>query len=421
MLSKKITLSLCFLLSGFILSCTPVKSDNTDDDYRIGEKLESKNSLTTYSGAATKIVALYDSTVSKIQIFDLENKKHLRTLNSGLDKTAKDHFLLYNEQGNYVIELTQKGFSLIKSNGEVIDNPIKLIGVPTSASFRPEIGLLVLQDDANSVGILKISTTGEILKSWIGGSKIDSASTGSLASGDMNENGELVASMTDGQIVKIDLNSSLTQKAWVYDKKGTLPSKAKWLATIQGQPQRILVRTSTVEKEHTLILYDLNTQSILDSKTVTGYLENSGRFFNPHVVINNNDLNELAFITTDGLQLYSNTFQHRNSYSNIDVISSVYDKNTDSLSYVQIERTYLTDDGYISLNAVKEKRTFKKFRMTDYLLMSEFAIPNNTTIDFSNDFVFSLYPNKTGYATVYNDEGKVNHEFKFFNRKFLKK
>ncbi|OFZ28938.1 MAG: hypothetical protein A2622_12630 [Bdellovibrionales bacterium RIFCSPHIGHO2_01_FULL_40_29] len=421
MLSNKLTLIFASLVTGLLFSCTPVAQDNPDDDYRIGEKLESKSSLTSYSGDATKIVALYDSTISKIQLFDLENKKHIKTLNSGLDKAAKDHFLLYNEAGNYVVELTQKGFSLIKSTGEVIDNPIKLLGMPTSASFRPEIGLLVIQDDANSIGILKISNQGDILKSWVGGSKIDPLSSSSLASGDINENGELLASLTDGQILKINLESTLTLQQWIFEKKGALATKAKWVATLQGQPDRILLRTSLVEKEHTLILYDLMTQSMVESKTFQGYLENSGRFFNPHVVINDNVNQEIIFITTDGNQLFSSYFQRKSSMSNINVISSVYDKNTENLSYVQIDRSYLTEEGYISLNAVKEKRTFKKIRMTDYLLISEFTIPNNTTIDFSSDFVFSLYPNKTGYATVYSGDGIVSHEFKFFNRKFLKK
>ena len=213
----------------------------------------------------------------------------------------------------------------------------------------------------------------------------------------------------------------MTLQQWIFEKKGALATKAKWVATLQGQPDRILLRTSLVEKEHTLILYDLMTQSMVESKTFQGYLENSGRFFNPHVVINDNVNQEIIFITTDGNQLFSSYFQRKSSMSNINVISSVYDKNTENLSYVQIDRSYLTEEGYISLNAVKEKRTFKKIRMTDYLLISEFTIPNNTTIDFSSDFVFSLYPNKTGYATVYSGDGIVSHEFKFFNRKFLKK
>lgn len=55
------------------------------------------------------------------------------------------------------------------------------------------------------------------------------------------------------------------------------------------------------------------------------------------------------------------------------------------------------------------------------LLNTSANIPNGTNIEVSDKYIFSLFPNKLGYATSYNIEDKNQFSFEFFNRGFLKK
>ena len=414
------------LCAGLLSSCTPPKTNANNDDYLIGEQLAKVSSMTKADGTGKNIVGVYDETTQKIQIFDLKSNQHINTLDANPSAvSAKEHFVLYDDAGNYVVDLTTKGFAIINKNNQSNKNALKLMGKPISAAFRSDLGYLVLHDDAGSVGIIKLDAQGNILKQYLLGSRIDNTLTApTIAAGDLLDNGNLVTSLSDGRIAVIDIEQTLNQRKWVYTTKTTGLTKAQWLSRVPNNANQILFRISPDSSgaaEHKIYLYDLSTEAILDQVSVRGYLEKSSRGSHPHFLISSSDQKEISLIYPEANQLRSITQFRHNLSTAKNIVNSHLDLNTNIFSFIEVETRSTYPNENLNYNSILEDRNYKRFRLPDMLLLNTFKIPNGTTMAMSEDFILALFPHKLGYAISYATDESSQHEFKFFNRGNLKK
>lgn len=390
-------------------SCVNNKPDIFGDDYLIGDVLSKTSRMANSDGSEQNKIAIFDSTIRKIHLFDLDSKTLNSTVDSVESKSGSDHAILHDNIGNYIVDITEGGFSITNKYNQANINPIKLLGKPLSAAFRPDLGSLVIYDDVGSVGLMQLSPQGEVLKTWVGGSRLNSSEDVTINSGDLLDNGHLITSLSDGRLADIDVNNSIVNKRWMYSIKVTGLPTAKWISKIPGHSDQVFFYSSDDENQK-IYLYDLATETILDSYQVQGSVEKASRFSHPHVLVKTSDTAFLDIIYPDSAQIKKIRMPRHNFMSYRFVLSSNMNINQDSFSFIEGQSAFNSD-----------KRAFKKYRLSDMLLASSIDLPTNARLEMSNQFVLALFPSKLGHAISYSTDARSQVEFKFFNRGSLKK
>lgn len=354
---SKLLFSMILLL--FLSSCDmSYKSDRTKDDYLIGEILANFSKLANESGTDQNKIAMFDESVRKVHLFDLNQNKLVASVDVVESSNQDKHAVLYDENGNYIVDITSGGFAITDKYGVSQINPIKLIGKPLSAAFRSDLGILVVYDDVGSIGLLKLSAQGKVLQSWVGGSKISLLSQAVISSGDLLDNQHLVTSLSDGSLAEIDIIQTLNQKKWIYNIIPTTLKTAKWVSRIPNMTSQVLLRIS--DDSHKIYIFDLDNQTVLDSYTVDGILEKSSRVSNPHLLILSNDKQSMEIIYPENGLLKKIKIPRHNENFQQSILSSRLNLTKDTFSFVEsVTNVDLSKDGELSLNDYRTQRTYK--------------------------------------------------------------
>src|SRR5262249_11409495 len=145
-------------------------------------------------------VVFFDETTRRIHQFDMQHMTHDRSLS--VDSPGAKHYVLFHQQGNYIVDLTDKHLTVFGANTTAHD-PIHFEGKPVSAAFSPELGYLVIYDDLQSVGVIKLSADGQVAGAHVFGSEL--ADGVSISAGEILPDGHLALAMTEGSVYLVDL------------------------------------------------------------------------------------------------------------------------------------------------------------------------------------------------------------------------
>lgn len=395
-----------FLVLG-LSSCAQVKSDTAADENILGQKLDSVSGLRTVDGLQAQKVTMFDPTIKKIHQFDLTSMTWLKTL-SVLNANEK-HYVLDSGNLNYTVDLSLKHISIFDRDSNANHNPVRMMGNPISAAFRPDLGWLVIYDDLQSVAVIKLSNEGQVMDSYVFGAVVDNGR--SIVSGDLQDDGSLVLALSDNSVAVVDLQASLNAqpKKWISTLHTTSLSRINWIAPVTNRIGRLLMKTSDQ-----VVLYDLSSRAVLqdlsvDSKDVVK-LSKSG---DPHVVVTEGSSN-MKLIYTDGNTLQSRSIALRDFvYS---VLNSDLDLRNDSWTYVYLKNT----TGFSWFNDVNQKtedRQLVRYRISDQLALQSKPIDNKAQIRLSPNFIFALYPSVLGYAKKVSILGEEETSISKFNLK----
>jgi hypothetical protein len=380
---------------------------NKKDDYMIGSKLENISSLNRVDGEQNSKVVLFDETTRRIRQFDLNAAKYERGLK--VRSPDEDHYLLFHQEGRYVVDLTKKHLTIFNKKGEANDDPIHFEGHPRSAAFRPELGYLVIYDDLQSVGILKLGLDGQVEKTLVLGSAFGIDTT--IAAGDLLADGRLVLSLSDDSIVLVDVEQTLNTGEWVSSKFASGVSDISWVAPVNGNDNQIFIKG--VSK---LALLDLTTHAILSEVSLNHYeVEKVSKLSDAHVILrsySNGGLQPVIKIaypqagTIRTKTLYSQGRQLLSSHLNLA-------KNL----WTYVDSDYYKPNWYNDVNQSKEHRVLKRYRVSDMLAISTKDIPEKAQLQLALDYFFALFPSEYGYAVRYEIDSDAKVELKMFNAK----
>lgn len=379
-----------------------------EDNYNIGNPTKSVAALNTPDEGESQNLVLFDKTVRRIHQFDLTGMKHIRSF--AVRNPQDEHFVLYGNNGNYIIDLSLKGLSIFNKYNQVVHQPIKFQGTPKSAAFLPSKGIVVVYDDLMSVGMMKVDANGEVLKKWVGGSLV--AGISSISAGDLNADGKLILALSNGSIVVVDVEQCMDNQSW-----GTLTSFAtgltdiKWLAPLSLTPHQVLVRSSSK-----VALIDINAQTVLSSYDIPGRVLKISKFNDPHVILENGSKIEIVY--AQGSQVLSRTYiPHVKTDAMYYLLSSNLDLVKDTWSFVDSTEpvSYLFND----LDGTQKSRRFVRNRFSDFLATHNKEISNDTQVELANGFIFALYPSELGYAVRYDVDSDAKSELKLFNLKYI--
>jgi hypothetical protein len=372
-------------------------------EYKIGDPLREISPLANQDGSQQTQIAIFDKTVRKIHQFDLQSSKHVRTLS--VVAPASDHSLLYEQTGNYVIDLTGQHLTIFDNQGGAQRDPVTFLGKPVSTSFRPSTGFLVVYDDLGSVAVLKINNVGKISASWVGGSVV-SGNDSSIASGDINDLGQLILGLSDNSIAIVDLNTTLSQQQWVLTRFSTTLDQISWLAPVRGNSDQILVKD-----KNKISLVSLSQQNILDSVDVSSNkIIKYSRAIDPHIVTRLEAETRIFYV--DQSQI------HMKSRFNLDyerMLTSYLNLSSDTWKFVDgkvINHFFEPTDS-------NESRRMTHYRFSDLLAQGGQKIPDNAQVELTEDYIFALYPSELGYAIVYDSNSRPIHKFEAFNVKYI--
>lgn len=400
-----LNLALGALLSaGGLVACTGSLTP-TGDDYLIGNSVQDLSSLKNDGGEDVHTLVMFDETVHRIHKFDLSTMTHQKSYE--VNQPSEKHYVLYNAQTDSIVDLTDKGMSLIDRFDRTQNNPLSLQGTPRSAAFNQDLGILVIYDDLMSVGILQLDANGDAQKSWVGGPALLEGA--SIASGDLTSDGKLVLALSDNSIVLVDVTQTLAQKTWVFTRFTTSLQDIKWLAPVGGHPEQVFVRDADG-----LALLDLNTQGVLAQYSLADeYVQKLSKLGDAHVILRSNDGLTVKLLYPQSSQIKVRTLYRQADY----FLSSLLSLQKDRWSFV--DSTYQSVGLYDDLNQVKKSRNFKQYRVSDLLSLQKRPVASEAQIQMSDQYLFALFPSELGYAVRYDVGSDHQSELKLFNLNYI--
>lgn len=407
----KNTLAILFtIFATGLVGCGTQLSGDSEDNYNLGNPTKSVASLTTPDEGQSQSLVLFDKTVRRIHHFDVTNMKHKRSF--AVRNPQADHFVLYGNNGNYIIDLSLKELTIFDKFDRAQHAPISFQGTPRSAAFLPSKGLVVIYDDLMSVGMMKLGNSGEVLNKWVGGANV--AGYSNISAGDLNADGKLILGLSNGSIVVInDLEKCMDDKSWGnLDPFITGLGDIKWLAPLPHQPNQVLVRT-----ESQIVLLDIAARTQLASYSY-GYdrVMKLSKFNDPHIILRSGG--KVKIIYAENSQIKEKVYVPRVDTNEVYyILSSNLDLVKDSWSFVDSKDpvTYIFNDP----DTTKKSRRFARYRFSDFLSTNNSVVVNDTQVELGQDFIFSLYPSELGYAVRTDIDTERKSELKLFNMKFF--
>lgn len=388
MLSKVLILTAASLL---LSACDGHYYNPNNDKNLIGTKLEDMSSLNDDAGNDINQIVVYDQTVSRIHQFNLDNmniERSLPVLNPGIP-----HNVLYNLAGNYVIDFTTKHISFYDRLGRPNHNPIRFVGTPISAAFRPSLGLLVVYDSLMSVGILKVNAAGSVLQAGKVGADLGGNRT--IAAGDIDDGGRLILALSDGSIVKVDLDAVLSTGVWTLTGTpiATGLTDINWLAPVRGQPNQVMVAT----KDKMAVIDTLAGTVIGTPTTLNGSIVWRSKGIDAHILTSNYSSSGVRLYYVSGSTVLSKQLQRASG----GITHSRLDQSADLLTFVTAGSYKWRSASLVDGNEPLD-RMIRQWRFSDLDAQLEEKVVDGAKLALARRSVFALMENKLGWALNYD-------------------
>ncbi|MBP9708441.1 MAG: hypothetical protein KBD78_12425 [Oligoflexales bacterium] len=386
--------SILFLL---IISCS-TKEEIEKSGY-IGETLEptSFQFKDDVNADAAFFVDDPSSRILELKLADMSISKSFALSNAG-----NEHTLASGPDGSYVIDFSTKHLEIIKTDGTRSEQFLDFQGTPVSAAFDASLGIMVMLDDIYSVGLLMLSETGDLRKSWLGGSLI--AAGKSLRAGDIDSKGNLLLSTSDDSIAIVNIEESIDAKEWVSESFATDLENIYWIA-----PDSDLDGLSLLLSKESLAIFNSNSGSISEQKelpSATMRVSINSKNGKPHVITTdkNGTTIQLHFINSGGSL---DTVNIPPSGIDLFPISDSYlDKDLSTFTYF---RTLFDGEYEIS-----------KFRLSDNLALFYKVIDSAGKASLTPNHLFINKEAPLGYLQVLDFESSLLKELKGYNFEYFR-
>lgn len=400
-------------------ACSEGVQPDRSSDYVIGNPLQSMTSLVSANGVESNQVVLFDKMLRRIHQFDLDSMKAVRSF--GVRNPSDEHFVLNGKDGRYVIDMSLKSLTVFNHLNQAQQNPLKLQGKPKSAYFDANSGIFLLYDDLQSVGLMSLDPNGEILKTNLLGASVLDNSTASIAAGDIDASGNLIASLTDDTMVVVDTLKTLdgigtNTKGWfVTDTFSVALTDISWVAPLPkpnlAAHQLVLVRSSDK-----IAVVDTVDKVIVSSLAITGRVEKLSKQVDPHVILRDDNHVTLVYAKNGVIQTMPLVVPRASGQVNT-IMSSTLNLAKDTWSFVDTTENFggLFND----LDTARTSRRFKRYLVSRHVATHNVAIDNEPQIAIANSFIFALYKDELGYAERIHVSTEEKKTIERFNLRYI--
>ena len=399
--NKIILTSLCL---GLLTACGSTHGDSSSENL-VGTPLQAVSGISKEDGSDKQTVALFDETVRKIHLFDLAQAQHLQAYQ--VLNPSEKHYLISQDQGKYILDISLKNVSLFNSQGQRTDSVLSFVGQPQSAAYISNLNLFAVYDDLSDLGLLQLDSGGVVQSSWVGGSLL--AQNISIASGDFLADGRLILAGSDGSIWVIDTTQTLAQKKWVSTTFSSGLTQISWVAGVPENSNLVFIKSN-----NQLSIIDLTSNTVVSSFDATNYyVEKYSKTFDPHVVLRSSTGNNLVMVYVDQGVLKNRSLLTQTA----SIMSSYLNLTTSTWTYIDTQSTYKIS--WNDLNSVRVSRTLKSYRFSDMLGTVRKSVPDSAQIELSQSYLFELFPSELGYAVRYNIQSDSSTAMSLFNMPHL--
>ena len=283
--SRKLILA-SMLMTGCGTGSNDYKGSNV-----IGTPLTGRTQLYDSYDIATSDVFIVDKPTNRILGVNLDSFTITRQFS--LSQPDEDHSVVVDIGQKFIIDFSKKHLEVISMDGARQSKPFSFQGTPVAAAYNPSARTMVMQDDLNSIGLMKFSETGEITGSWLGGPAIAGESV--IKAGDIDKSGRLVVAMSDNSLIIADVDESIAKKSWQTTNFTVSTTGLEWIAPDNSQTDLLLVSSPTA-----VAIINLATKTAVDSKTINGSIIGRSKAGKPHVLAGNKSEVKLYYIGAGG-------------------------------------------------------------------------------------------------------------------------
>lgn len=406
-MSGRTVFPLMFALLAAACSGRPSNSDTNI----IGEKPRTMTTALNRNGEQMSKIAVFDKNVGRIHQFDTATLALLKSF--PVKNPGEPHFVLYADKGDYLFDLSRKHLAIIGGAGWVQDDPIRFTGNPVSTIFRPDLGIAIVYDDRNSVGIMKLADDGKVVASWVGGALVSGDST--IHAGDMTEDGRLVLALGNNTIAIVNVAEAVANT-----KDASWPSSTilfthaiedmKWLAAVRGQKDLMMVVGSKQ-----VALLDLASKSVVGTPVEIGGrgVEIYSKAVDAHVVLGGRPYTMVypkggALATRDVLP---NGDKH--------LLRSTLDLEKQTWSFIDYDGLLEYSD-VIEVQKSTRRRMMSRYDFSSMLNTDNRALPDTPFLELMKTSTFGFFlDSRLGHASVFAPESGADQEIRAFNLPYL--
>lgn len=384
------------------------QSSKNAPDQSIGSPLKSYMPRYMKGMEDQNLVFTYDSYVNRIHQFnaaDMELKRSFPV------RSKEQHQILTGKMGHYIIDISSEHIDLILEDGTRQENILSFTGTPETTAFLPTENLFVIVDSLKSIGLIELNDQGEVLGSWIGGSKLLESSI--ARAGDLLPSGELILTLSDLSFAVIDVRESIQQKSWVFRKTDPLEEEVLWVAAIPDNADMIYCETSTK-----LFTYELSSGSqiaelILNSETDPLTVSARFRDLEPHTYVTGGTTNKLWYPSSSGSLESVVLPDHSFTGGTVNIAHSVLDQGNDIVTVVE---------GLLDSKTLFNYQTILRLRLTDNLVVTNKKPSGRVAAGISANHILFQYDSPLGFIEVTSyDQGDEPAGLKGFNLPFIAK
>jgi hypothetical protein len=343
-------------------------------------------------------VSVIDRPGKTIQTFNLEPFEHVQTLTAPL--VDKEGGLIADPNGGYFLMVSKENFAIVKSNGDVLKNPIEVVQDVVAVSYNATKHLFILQDSLKSLTFIQLDASGNISSTWRAGNRItvtenEESVEKTILSGGLLADATLALALNTNEILVVDAAASMTAQDWVINSTIAVPDAdgMNWVAPIHSLDGYVFVTDST-----NAFSIDLTNQKVMDTKAIE--LEASKwHDFAPHLVMKASTSTtdrQLVYIGEDGkfttTTVPSVSFEVFDSYLNTN----------DGTITVSGDNDYSSGTNYSDENRFEYlARRIVRVRLKDSLPLDITEIKHKVRIAITDKHILALYNSSLGKAQRY--------------------
>lgn len=390
-----------------------------------------------------------DETTQRIIGVDLEKVAVKASLS--LPESSTDHSIRIGPDDAYVLDFTERRLDIVKMDGTRTKSSLKFQGIPTSAAFDPTSGTMVMVDDLNSIGIIRLDASGEIIDEWLGGSLVSSKMQ--IIAGEIDASGRLVLVADGKTILIIDIDKTLAESEWNYESFDLDMSDLDWAA---GDPQ--IANFAIISGRTGAAIIDLDKKEETDRlsylmpskptpininpiapQTLTGASStqySTSAPSSPQEMIDY-AADYAATDTEETLPTYTYVEKsqvkrpHLLAKSSEDGRLYIFTIGSDGKFVRRIvpdigtanpSQSFLSEDGENLIGFENEDSTTEilAMRISDGLVSQKISVKGEKVISFGEKYAVANAKSPLGFLTIYDFANDAQHEIKGFNFEYLR-
>lgn len=299
--------------------------------------------------------------------------------------------------GEYVMVMKDRDLAIIRADGSVDTNPVRMPGEIKSYAFAEpttegektaQRGFLAVSDAMGTLGLMQINRSGQVEASYLAGSILPGSDEQMTAGTAVPASDMLLVSTSGGKLYKLRIQASIEAQELNLEEV-TLPAgmEVQSFLPVPGYSDRIMVR----QKDKISIL-DINSMTVVDEVAVDPTMQLAAEFRGawPHMIFQQN---QVVDARTNAVQSSSRLVFVMAGPSGKLSTHRVLQTGVPLHSYVNSKGDVMT---FVSGGNYRLRSTITRLRLKDSLVLGQEAIDLGERFAITDQHIIDIKPSVFG-------------------------